>query len=137
MVHDGRAALGVIPSTVFLYFDCLYFLWHSTKVHIFFSFLLLVNRLGIILHQKGHDHSHGFNPQKKSTNKTSQASPSSFVIVEEDENVNVRAAFIHVLGDFLQSIGVFIAALLIWFKVSFVLLVRILPRFAFFPLLIQ
>ena len=34
--------------------------------------------------------------------------------------MNVRAAFIHVLGDFLQSIGVFIAALLIWFKVSFI-----------------
>ena len=114
--------LGVITiKTVFLYFDWLCFLWPSTKAHIFFSFLLLVNRLGIILHQKGHGHSHGFNPQKKSTNKTPQASPTSFVIVEEEENVNVRAAFIHVLGDFLQSIGVFIAALLIWFKVSFVL----------------
>lgn len=32
-----------------------------------------------------------------------------------DENINVRAAFIHVLGDVLQSIGVFIAALLIYF----------------------
>ena len=32
--------------------------------------------------------------------------------------MNVRAAFIHVLGDFLQSVGVFLAALLIWFKVS-------------------
>ena len=39
--------------------------------------------------------------------------------LEEEENVNVRAAFIHVLGDFLQSIGVFIAALLIWFNVRF------------------
>ena len=39
--------------------------------------------------------------------------------LEEEENVNVRVAFIHVLGDFLQSIGVFIAALLIWFKVRF------------------
>ena len=32
--------------------------------------------------------------------------------------MNVRAAFIHVLGDFLQSVGVFLAALLIWFKVG-------------------
>ncbi|XP_078383952.1 proton-coupled zinc antiporter SLC30A2-like [Oculina patagonica] len=74
--------------------------------------------LGIILHQKGHGHSHGFNPQKKKPSTTAQASPSSFIIEEEEENVNVRAAFIHVVGDFLQSIGVFIAALLIWFKPS-------------------
>lgn len=31
------------------------------------------------------------------------------------DNINVRAAFIHVLGDFLQSIGVFAAALVIYF----------------------
>lgn len=34
------------------------------------------------------------------------------------ENINVRAAFIHVIGDFLQSFGVFTAALTIFFKVS-------------------
>ena len=33
-------------------------------------------------------------------------------------NVNVRAAFVHVLGDFLQSIGVLVAACIIYFKVS-------------------
>ncbi|KAI5645076.1 cation efflux family domain-containing protein [Phthorimaea operculella] len=32
------------------------------------------------------------------------------------ENINVRAAFIHVVGDFLQSFGVFIAAIVIYFK---------------------
>lgn len=32
------------------------------------------------------------------------------------ENINVRAAFIHVLGDVLQSIGVFCAAIIIYFK---------------------
>ena len=32
-------------------------------------------------------------------------------------NINVRAAFIHVLGDLIQSIGVLIAALIIFFKV--------------------
>lgn len=31
------------------------------------------------------------------------------------ENINVRAAFIHVVGDVLQSVGVFIAALVIYF----------------------
>lgn len=32
------------------------------------------------------------------------------------ENINVRAAFIHVVGDCLQSVGVFVAALVIFFK---------------------
>lgn len=34
------------------------------------------------------------------------------------QNINVRAAFIHVLGDVLQSVGVFCAALVIYFKPS-------------------
>lgn len=32
------------------------------------------------------------------------------------ENINVRAAFVHVLGDVLQSIGVFCAAIVIYFQ---------------------
>ncbi|XP_075546100.1 proton-coupled zinc antiporter SLC30A2-like isoform X3 [Dermacentor variabilis] len=31
-------------------------------------------------------------------------------------NINVRAALIHVIGDFLQSLGVFVAALIIFFR---------------------
>uniref|UniRef100_A0A6G1S873 Zinc transporter 2 n=1 Tax=Aceria tosichella TaxID=561515 RepID=A0A6G1S873_9ACAR len=34
-------------------------------------------------------------------------------------NINVRAAFIHVIGDFLQSLGVLIAALIIHFEPSY------------------
>ncbi|XP_037958263.1 zinc transporter 2 [Teleopsis dalmanni] len=34
----------------------------------------------------------------------------------EAVNLNVRAAFIHVVGDMVQSVGVFIAALLIYFR---------------------
>lgn len=33
------------------------------------------------------------------------------------DNINVRAAFIHVIGDFFQSLGVFIAAAIIYFRV--------------------
>ncbi|XP_018578076.1 zinc transporter 2 isoform X2 [Anoplophora glabripennis] len=54
--------------------------------------------MGLTLHQHGHTHSgssHGHS---------------------HDENINVRAAFIHVLGDFLQSFGVFVAATVIYFK---------------------
>lgn len=31
------------------------------------------------------------------------------------QNINVRAAFIHVLGDVVQSVGVFVAAIVIYF----------------------
>ena len=34
------------------------------------------------------------------------------------KNINVRAAFIHVLGDIIQSIGVLISSLIIKLKVS-------------------
>jgi len=38
--------------------------------------------------------------------------------VKKKENMNVRAAFIHVIGDFIQSVGVLIASIIIYFKVS-------------------
>lgn len=87
----------------------------------------------MILYQKGHGHSHGLGGGSHSHDDTKQLaskedglakSPSSFVIENEGENVNVRAAFIHVLGDFLQSAGVFVAALVIWFKVCYELRIR-------------
>lgn len=36
----------------------------------------------------------------------------------KSENINVEAAFLHVLGDFIQSIGVIIAAVIIKLYVS-------------------
>ena len=63
--------------------------------------------MGCTLHQSGHGHSHGGGGHSHETDpETGQAK----------ENINVRAAFIHVVGDFLQSLGVFIAALIIYFK---------------------
>jgi zinc transporter 2 len=35
-------------------------------------------------------------------------------MIEESDNYNLRAAMIHVLGDILQSVGVLIAAILIY-----------------------
>lgn len=36
------------------------------------------------------------------------------------DNINVQAAFIHVIGDLIQSIGVVIAGYIIWFKVRLI-----------------
>ena len=49
------------------------------------------------LHQTGHGHSHG--------------------VASEQPNASVRAAFVHVVGDLLQSVGVLIASYIIFFKV--------------------
>ncbi|XP_035316562.1 zinc transporter 2 isoform X1 [Cricetulus griseus] len=53
--------------------------------------------MGLTLHQSGHGHSHGQGQQQQ-------------------ENPSVRAAFIHVIGDLLQSLGVLVAAYIIYFK---------------------
>ncbi|XP_056645058.1 proton-coupled zinc antiporter SLC30A2-like [Diorhabda sublineata] len=57
--------------------------------------------MGLALHQ--HGHTHGGHEHSAHGGK-------------EKENINVRAAFIHVVGDFLQSFGVFVAAIVIYFK---------------------
>ncbi|XP_075419804.1 proton-coupled zinc antiporter SLC30A2 [Tenrec ecaudatus] len=53
--------------------------------------------MGLTLHQSGHGHSHG---------------PGH----GEEQNPSVRAAFIHVIGDLLQSVGVLVAAYIVYFK---------------------
>ncbi|KAG8232407.1 hypothetical protein J437_LFUL013979 [Ladona fulva] len=77
---------------------------------------VLVNLvMGLTLHQHGHSHggqshshSHGGPEAQSNSNLSSR----------KEENINVRAAFIHVLGDFIQSVGVFVASLIIYFKPS-------------------
>jgi zinc transporter 2 len=61
-------------------------------------------------HSHGGGHSHGEEPCESSI----ISSGGSAAAAEEEENLNVRAAFIHVLGDLVQSIGVMIAAAVIW-----------------------
>lgn len=56
----------------------------------------------------GHSHSHGHNEDHDDVEHHSKH--------HKKNNINVRAAFIHVIGDFLQSVGVLVAALVIFFK---------------------
>ena len=81
-------------------------------------------RLAIILHQTGmgHNHSHGIGGHSHSHDNegsvsTQRISRSNSLHHVEKQNINVRAAFIHVLGDIVQSLGVLIAAYIIKFKV--------------------
>ncbi|KAG9493159.1 hypothetical protein GDO78_001200 [Eleutherodactylus coqui] len=61
--------------------------------------------MGVTLHQTGHGHSHG----AADTHSHSHSG-------EELHNPSVRAAFIHVVGDLLQSLGVLVASYVIYFK---------------------
>eukprot|EP00126_Sphaerothecum_destruens_P004906 Sdes_comp18445_c1_seq1m8378 len=54
-------------------------------------------------HKIGSEHSHGHSHGNHSE-------------TPNRENINIRAAYIHVLGDLVQSVGVLIAASIIWYK---------------------
>ena len=70
--------------------------------------------MGFLLHQGGgHGHSHGGGGHGHSHGGGGHGSDD-----DGKTNINVRAAFIHVLGDLIQSIGVLIAAFVIKFKVK-------------------
>lgn len=78
------------------------------------SFVCFLSRMILILHQSGtsHGHSHSF--------------PTGQLRQEHDQhrhghhhgNASVKAAFIHVVGDLVQSVGVLLAATIIRFWVS-------------------
>ncbi|XP_078039284.1 proton-coupled zinc antiporter SLC30A2 isoform X2 [Augochlora pura] len=77
--------------------------------------------MGVSLHQHGHSHGHShqneYERSKSSQLGNLEDQTDEHEAHDEDKsNINVRAAFIHVLGDFIQSIGVFVAALIIYFK---------------------
>uniref|UniRef100_H3AAV5 Probable proton-coupled zinc antiporter SLC30A3 n=2 Tax=Latimeria chalumnae TaxID=7897 RepID=H3AAV5_LATCH len=72
--------------------------------------------MAYILHQSTsfHGHSHGSGYQKIESG--SGESPSDSGPLGHHGNTSVRAAFIHVIGDLLQSVGVLVAAIIIYFK---------------------
>lgn len=69
----------------------------------------------------GHGHSHGggVHSHGRKDVESSGHSHHGHSHAKTQENINVRAAFVHVLGDFLQSLGVFIAAIIIYFVPSY------------------
>ena len=79
-------------------------------------------------HDNGHGHSHGGGHAHNHDDHDTE--PLNVDVLNGDEpeqavkakkpatNINVRAAIIHVIGDFVQSVGVLCAAILIKFKVS-------------------
>ena len=71
--------------------------------------------MGCSLHQHGHSHGVSSNANVEG-GEGNHHGHSHDVNGKEKKNINVKAAFIHVIGDFVQSLGVFTAALIIFFK---------------------
>ncbi|XP_072020105.1 proton-coupled zinc antiporter SLC30A2-like [Amphiura filiformis] len=79
--------------------------------------------LGAVLHYSGHGHSHGghghshneYDPLSIQSDTETSITVNT-VTHKQKKNVNVRAAFIHVIGDLIQSAGVFLAAIVIKVK---------------------
>ena len=82
----------------------------------------------VVLHQHSHHHHHGHSSKQHGPTVVgvprevesvgSAVELNSNVMVKKHTNINVRAAFIHVIGDLFQSIGVVVAAYIIRFKVQ-------------------
>ncbi|KAL2082335.1 hypothetical protein ACEWY4_022153 [Coilia grayii] len=73
-----------------------YILHHSTTFHAHGAGYHKIDENGVAMSPVGHGHSHG--------------------LLGGHGNTSVRAAFIHVLGDLLQSVGVMVAAIIIYFR---------------------
>ncbi|RWS20711.1 Zinc transporter 2-like protein, partial [Leptotrombidium deliense] len=63
--------------------------------------------MGLVLQCSGvpHGHSHGSDEEKQQQ-----------LHQNKETNINVKAAFIHILGDLLQNIGVLVASVIIYFR---------------------
>ena len=66
-------------------------------------------------HEHSHDHSHS-KPHNYEKNNDFQKTPQTLI---KTKNLNMKAAIIHVLGDALQSVGVIIAGIVIYFNPSY------------------
>ena len=69
--------------------------------------------MGCTLHDHGHSHGNHNHSHSHSHDKSDDLDAEMGHL---PQNLNVRAAFIHVVSDFVQSCGVFIASLVIFFK---------------------
>uniref|UniRef100_A0A3P8TUR7 Proton-coupled zinc antiporter SLC30A8 n=1 Tax=Amphiprion percula TaxID=161767 RepID=A0A3P8TUR7_AMPPE len=82
--------------------------------------------MAVTLHQSGHGHSHGGisshghghgDGKHQNHCRDSERNQNNHSRLQtQQSNASVRAAFVHVVGDLLQSISVFISALIIFFK---------------------
>jgi zinc transporter 2 len=66
-------------------------------------------------HDHDHDHHHNHNHDHKHKHKDDKKQK-NLSIINANENFNVRAAAIHIIGDMIQSVGVVIFSIIIYFN---------------------
>uniref|UniRef100_A0A096LV59 Proton-coupled zinc antiporter SLC30A8 n=1 Tax=Poecilia formosa TaxID=48698 RepID=A0A096LV59_POEFO len=66
--------------------------------------------MALTLHQSGHGHSHGGLASHGHSHSPKRGKRA------QQANASVRAAFVHVMGDLLQSVSVLVSAIIIFFK---------------------
>lgn len=69
------------------------------------------------LSSHGHSHSHGKKKNPSRSNVDCYSLENQGHVKKTQENASVRAAFVHVIGDLLQSASVLVSALIIFFRV--------------------
>ncbi|KAH0479171.1 MAG: uncharacterized protein KVP18_000209 [Porospora cf. gigantea A] len=72
-----------------------------------------------------HDHSHDDSPACNHSHPHShdvEADDTASTVVTEPGNLNLRAAYVHALGDLVQNVGVMIAAALVWWNDKWVIM---------------
>uniref|UniRef100_A0A3P8T1J3 Probable proton-coupled zinc antiporter SLC30A3 n=1 Tax=Amphiprion percula TaxID=161767 RepID=A0A3P8T1J3_AMPPE len=78
---------------------------------------VIVNIMAYILHHSTTFHAHGSGYHQIDEDGQSPVSYGhSHTLLSGHGNTSVRAAFIHVVGDLLQSVGVMVAAIIIYFR---------------------
>lgn len=102
--------------SIFVHLVCLVFKFRMTKepstnLQISSS----IASMGISLQIGGVPHGHHGHHHGHSHEELGHSSDSHGSSHKNSENLNVRAALIHVIGDFIQSLGVMIAAVVIYF----------------------
>uniref|UniRef100_A0A8C2IQH7 Proton-coupled zinc antiporter SLC30A8 n=1 Tax=Cyprinus carpio TaxID=7962 RepID=A0A8C2IQH7_CYPCA len=68
--------------------------------------------------EKGHSHDHGKENGHRDSNANHCDTEENGSGKRQQANASVRAAFVHVIGDLLQSVSVLVSALIIFFKVK-------------------
>lgn len=79
-----------------------------------------INQSHLVLdqHTHGHDQFHAHGNAHSKNESTSIVLDLKVENEKKNNNINLRAAVIHFIGDFVQSFGVLLASIIIYFKVK-------------------
>ncbi|KAL6536582.1 Metal tolerance protein 1 [Orobanche gracilis] len=73
---------------------------------------------GVTVTRHHHHHTHGGHPSEPLLDRSSEVESKSESghKMKKPQNINVQGAYLHVLGDSIQSVGVMIGGAIIWYK---------------------